>query len=118
MTDPVKDRLTLALEVAAEAGRLALDFFARRESLAVEAKASPQDIVSRADREVETLIRARIAARFPDDGVLGEEHGAEEGRSGFTWVIDRSTAPRPSWPGCRTGAWCSRCRRRGAPSRG
>lgn len=56
--------------------------------MAVEAKANPQDVVSRADREVETLVRARIAAAFPDDGIMGEEHAPKAGRSGFTWVID------------------------------
>jgi len=45
-------------------------------------------VVSRADREVETLVRARIAAAFPDDGIMGEEHAPTAGRSGFTWVID------------------------------
>ncbi|WP_145107323.1 inositol monophosphatase family protein [Cereibacter sediminicola] len=104
MTDPVEDRLALACEVAAEAGRLALDFFARRESLAVEAKASPQDIVSRADREVETLIRRRISDRFPEDGFLGEEHGAQAGTSGFTWVIDPIDGTAPFLAGLPH--WC------------
>lgn len=54
----------------------------------VEAKANPQDVVSRADREVETLVRARIAAAFPDDGIMGEEHAPTPGTSGFVWVID------------------------------
>ena len=51
--------------------------------LAIEAKASLQDIVSEADRAVERLIRARVAAAFPDDGFLGEEYGLTEGASGF-----------------------------------
>ncbi|MGP3697753.1 inositol monophosphatase family protein [Rhodobacter sp. NSM] len=104
MTDPIGDRLTLATEVAAEAGRLALDFFGRRESLAVETKASAQDIVSRADREVETLIRQRLSARFAEDGFLGEEHGAQEGRSGFTWVIDPIDGTAPFLAGLPH--WC------------
>ncbi|MCE6949871.1 MULTISPECIES: inositol monophosphatase family protein [Rhodobacterales] len=104
MTDPVAARLDAAQEVAAEAGRLALDFFAHRESLAIEAKASPQDIVSRADREVETLIRDRLAAAFPEDGFLGEEHGAQEGSSGFTWVIDPIDGTSPFLAGLPH--WC------------
>jgi histidinol phosphatase-like enzyme (inositol monophosphatase family) len=56
-------------------------------SLAVHAKpdASP---VTEADLEIEALLREQIAADFPDDGLLGEEHGAQEGTSGFRWVID------------------------------
>lgn len=88
MIDAIHDRFRLASTVAAEAGALALDHFRNRDQLAVEAKATPQDIVSRADREVEDLIRARIGAAFPDDALLGEEGGGQAGDSGFLWVID------------------------------
>uniref|UniRef100_A0A7C1P6S4 Inositol-1-monophosphatase n=1 Tax=Agrobacterium albertimagni TaxID=147266 RepID=A0A7C1P6S4_9HYPH len=88
MTDDIRDRFRLASTVAAEAGALALDHFRNRNLLVVEAKATPQDIVSRADREVEDLIRARIGAAFPDDALLGEEGGGQSGDSGFLWVID------------------------------
>jgi len=96
-------REALALDVAREAGALALDFWRRRDRLAIEAKAALQDMVSEADRAVERLVRARIAAAFPEDGFLGEEYGAEPGRSGLTWVIDPidGTSPylhgMPSW---------------------
>jgi myo-inositol-1(or 4)-monophosphatase len=88
MNDPAQDRHAAAEEIARAAGALALDFFSRRAELTVEAKANAQDIVSRADREVEALIRARVAERFPDDGFLGEELGATPGASGYVWVID------------------------------
>jgi myo-inositol-1(or 4)-monophosphatase len=88
MNDAVAERHAAAEEIARAAGRLALDFFSRRDELVVEAKANAQDIVSRADREVEELIRARVTERFPDDGFLGEELGATPGASGYTWVID------------------------------
>lgn len=74
--------------IAKEAGALALDYFLNREALVIESKAGPQDIVSIADRNVETLIRERIAAQFPEDGILGEEHEPVATRSGYTWVID------------------------------
>ena len=38
------------------------------------------------DREVEELIRARLADSFPDDGFLGEEAGGAPGEA--TWVVD------------------------------
>jgi len=88
MNDHAAERAAAAAEIAGAAGALALDFFARREDLVVEAKANAQDIVSRADREVEALIRARVAAAFPDDGFLGEEFGATPGTSGYRWVVD------------------------------
>jgi histidinol phosphatase-like enzyme (inositol monophosphatase family) len=46
------------------------------------------DPVTEADREAERAIRALIGAEFPDDGILGEEHGSENGESRRVWVID------------------------------
>ncbi|MCO4315914.1 inositol monophosphatase family protein [Phyllobacterium sp. 21LDTY02-6] len=99
----LQDRFALAQEMAREAGAAALSYFEAREQLVVEMKADPQDVVSIADREVEELIRKRIAAAFPDDAVLGEEYGASAGTSEFTWVVDPidGTSPfvngMPSW---------------------
>ena len=81
-------RFALAKSMAEEAGQLAYDYFLKRETLVIETKRDAHDVVSIADRNVETLIRDKIAAAFPDDGVLGEEHGLLDGTSGFTWVLD------------------------------
>ncbi|MFG6404058.1 MULTISPECIES: inositol monophosphatase family protein [unclassified Microbacterium] len=81
------DLLHLATEIAREAGELA--FRRRREGVTIAAtKSALADIVTEADREVETLIRARLAAARPDDGFFGEESGAGSGTSGITWVVD------------------------------
>ena len=45
-------------------------------------------MVSDADRAAERLIVDGIRAARPDDGVLGEEGAAHEGRSGVRWIID------------------------------
>lgn len=77
----------LATEIAREAGELA--HRRRREGVHLAAtKSTLADIVTDADREVEALIRARIAAVRPDDGFLGEESEAESGVSGITWIVD------------------------------
>ncbi|MBN9669983.1 inositol monophosphatase family protein [Roseibium aggregatum] len=81
------DRLEFAVALAEKAGELGLDYFRKLETLTVTKKGH-QDLVSEADRNVETLVREELAAVFPDDGILGEEHGVEEGTSGYTWVID------------------------------
>jgi myo-inositol-1(or 4)-monophosphatase len=104
MTDAIAARHEAAEQIAAEAAALALGYFHRRADLVVEAKASPQDIVSRADREVEALIRARVAALFPGDGFLGEEMGVQAGTSGFTWVIDPIDGTSPFIAGLPH--WC------------
>jgi inositol-phosphate phosphatase/L-galactose 1-phosphate phosphatase/histidinol-phosphatase len=44
--------------------------------------------VTQADREAEESMRRMLKAEVPQDGVVGEEFGAEEGRSGRQWVID------------------------------
>lgn len=81
-------RCDLARALVAEAGELALSYFADRAHLAVASKLNGQDVVSVADKAVEALIRRGMADRFPDDGFLGEEGGLEEGRSGWRWTVD------------------------------
>lgn len=104
MTDPIAMRHALACDLARTAGATALAMFESRETLIVEAKASPQDVVSRADREVETLVREQIAAAFPEDGIVGEEHASKLGSSGFTWVIDPIDGTMPFLSGLPH--WC------------
>jgi myo-inositol-1(or 4)-monophosphatase len=89
----------LAVDIAREAGALARR--RRDEGVRIAAtKSALADIVTEADREVEQLIRDRLAQARPDDGFLGEESGAERGTSGVTWVVDpidgRSTTPTAS----------------------
>jgi fructose-1,6-bisphosphatase/inositol monophosphatase family enzyme len=45
-------------------------------------------VVTETDLAVEALLRERIAAAFPDDGILGEEYGEQPGTSGRRWIID------------------------------
>lgn len=97
-------RLVRAEEVARAAGALALDHFHRRDALVVETKRHPTDLVSEADRAVETLIRTALADAFPEDAQLGEEHGLSPGRSGLTWVIDPIDGTAPYLSGLP--GWC------------
>ncbi|WP_323008803.1 inositol monophosphatase [Paracoccus sp. (in: a-proteobacteria)] len=90
-------------QITRQAGDLALRYFKERDGLEIETKRTLTDMVSIADREVENLIRAELLAAFPEDAMLGEEYGLQEGSSGLTWVIDPidGTAPflngLPSW---------------------
>jgi myo-inositol-1(or 4)-monophosphatase len=79
--------LLLAESIAREAGALLREAF-RGPELRVSAKSTPTDLVSEADHAAEHLIRERIAATRPDDGVLGEEGGDVAGTSGIRWVVD------------------------------
>jgi histidinol-phosphatase len=77
--------LRFAVQLAREAGEITLKYF--RSVLTPERKADGS-FVTRADREAEAFIRARLAENFPDDAVLGEEEGTREGTSGRQWIVD------------------------------
>jgi myo-inositol-1(or 4)-monophosphatase len=77
----------LAEAVAREAGALLRGAFEGPE-LRVSSKSTPTDLVSEADHAAERLIRDRLAAARPGDGVLGEEGGDHAGSSGVRWVVD------------------------------
>lgn len=79
--------LALARSIAIEAGELAAR--RRTEGVTVAAtKSTIVDVVTEADREVELLIRGRLADARPEDAILGEEGGSSTGSSGLTWVVD------------------------------
>jgi histidinol-phosphatase len=85
---PPVDRalLDLAVDVAREAGEATLRWF-RASDLAVDSKADGTPVTA-ADRAAERLVRERIGARFPDDGILGEEEPEAHGTSGRRWIVD------------------------------
>ncbi|WP_072597418.1 inositol monophosphatase family protein [Sinorhizobium americanum] len=85
-------------------GERSLDYFNKRETLVIETKRDPQDVVSIADRNVETLIRERVAVQFPADGFLCEEFGQVDGTSGYTWAVDPIDGTAPFVNGLPT--WC------------
>jgi myo-inositol-1(or 4)-monophosphatase len=77
----------LAELVAREAGAQLLAAFGG-PALGVEAKSTPTDLVSAADKAAEKLIVGRISAARPGDGFLGEEGADEPGSSGLRWIVD------------------------------
>ncbi len=83
----IRSRCETGISICRDAGARALEYFRNVDALSVEIKA-PQDLVSEADRNVELFIRQEIARRFPDDGVVGEEHPEAEGSTPYTWIID------------------------------
>jgi histidinol phosphatase-like enzyme (inositol monophosphatase family) len=86
-SDPrLSPRLSLALDAARQAGQHTLRYF-RRTELVVDRKADASPVTV-ADREAEILLRQRIAAAFPDDGILGEEFPERGGSSGYRWILD------------------------------
>jgi histidinol-phosphatase len=79
------DDLAFALELADLADAVTLARF-RAADLVVETKPDLTP-VSEADREVERVIRERVARDRPGDAVVGEEYGAT-GDARRRWVVD------------------------------
>ncbi|HEY2662948.1 MAG TPA: histidinol-phosphatase [Candidatus Binataceae bacterium] len=84
-TSEISELTEFAIELAREAGEITLKHFRRLSSVDRKRDGS---FVTVADREAELHIRARITARFPDDAIIGEEHGEQRGDSARCWIID------------------------------
>ena len=74
------------LELARTSGDFIRPLFGVRE-LPVELKTDDTP-VTQADKGAEKLMRDMIGVRFPGDGLLGEEFGAENDDAEFVWVLD------------------------------
>ena len=89
----LKDIEALAVELAGLAGREITRAFGTifmvRYKTGPQDAASLRDPVSEIDRTVEILIRERVAARFPDHGIIGEELAERMARdSDLIWAVD------------------------------
>ena len=86
MTDALAVELLAFAEALADESRAMLRQ-AARAALSIDIKADAS-FVTAADRAVETRLRERIEASYPDHGILGEEHGSRDLDAEFVWVID------------------------------
>jgi histidinol phosphatase-like enzyme (inositol monophosphatase family) len=85
MTDIPSTLMQAAAEVARAAGKIALNRY--RTNLSIESKQDGSP-VTEADREAERAAREWIEARFPEDGILGEEFGWTRPDAARRWLID------------------------------
>ncbi len=77
--------LEFAVSMAQQAGQKTLSYFGGDLRTELKADSTP---VTQADREAEQLCRALLEARFPDDGIVGEEFGASRVDAPRRWIID------------------------------
>ncbi len=82
----MSDLLALATSIAREAGKIARDRF--HEPRTIATKSSEIDLVTDVDHALDALLRERILASRPDDGLLTEENTAHAGSSGVRWIVD------------------------------
>jgi myo-inositol-1(or 4)-monophosphatase len=76
------DRLEFCRKLARDAGHLAHSAFGKSAT----SMKGRHDVLTAMDREVERFVRTAIAARYPDDAVIGEEEGGHGGER--VWLID------------------------------
>jgi myo-inositol-1(or 4)-monophosphatase len=86
VTEDALDRLIAGAEAAADvAGAVIRPFFRARINAELKSDQSPVTI---ADRSAEQAMRAVLAERFPEYGVLGEEFGRDRPEARWCWVLD------------------------------
>ena len=83
--DALSSLVPVLHELADQAEAVALKYF--RQPLAVEDKAD-ESPVTRADREAESAMRQLLETRFPEHGILGEEHGHAGRDREWQWILD------------------------------
>jgi len=81
----IESYLHAVAEVAKLAGDFARSYYGTDVAIDVKGDGSPVTI---ADRGAEEKARAWIEARFPDDGILGEEFGTIRPDAKRRWIID------------------------------
>lgn len=88
MSDPLADTLSVALEVAREAGKILLAGWGTRPSVGY--KSEDINLVTEYDKRSEALIVERLARAFPQDRIVAEEGTtAGEARPGArVWYVD------------------------------
>jgi histidinol phosphatase-like enzyme (inositol monophosphatase family) len=84
-TAEVREILAFAVQLAHEAGEHTLRYFGHQVAHTAKGDGSP---VTVADREAEALLRRRVAERFPEHGVLGEEEGETNAGARVRWIFD------------------------------
>jgi len=81
----LQELFDFAVMLARGAGEITLKYFRKQPETSTKADGS---YVTIADREAESYLRRQITETFPEDGILGEEEGELEGRSGRRWILD------------------------------
>ena len=83
-----KEYMGFAHDLADLSAAAILPYFRRSLKVANKQRGPGFDPVTAADRAAERQIRAAIAKRFPDHGILGEEFASVDGAGRYRWVVD------------------------------
>lgn len=80
-----KEIIDFANYLADISAEIAVKYFRMPNGEIVKEDFSP---VTKADQEIEALIRKEIMAKFPDHGIVGEEFEDHNPSADFQWIID------------------------------
>jgi histidinol phosphatase-like enzyme (inositol monophosphatase family) len=103
MTHDVPRLLCFADTLADAAREAILPYFRADHSITDKGGAGRFDPVTDADKAAERAMRALIEREFPEHGVLGEEYGERQSKSGYQWILDPIDGTRafisglPTW---------------------
>ena len=108
--DPLPaDRLSeldsFLIELNAAAAQAILPLFRADHGLEDKGGSGGFDPVTEADKGAERAIRAAIAARYPDHGIIGEEYGEDRPDAEWVWVLDPVDGTRAFIAGLPL--WCT-----------
>jgi inositol-phosphate phosphatase/L-galactose 1-phosphate phosphatase/histidinol-phosphatase len=81
----LEEIVALAFSLADITRNVSMRYF--RSDFVTETK-SDETPVTIADRECERLMRDEIGRKFPDHGIIGEEHGSDRADASHVWVLD------------------------------
>ncbi|MBS0362558.1 MAG: histidinol-phosphatase [Proteobacteria bacterium] len=106
------------VELNAAAAGAILPLFRSDHGLIDKGGARGFDPVTEADKGAERAIRALIAARYPEHGVIGEEYGEDRPDAEFVWVLDPVDGTRAFISGLPLWTTLIGLRHNGAPVMG
>ena len=100
MSISINEKLEFAKTIAVQLGEVAIKI--RTESTADDFISSKgtRDFVTVADNAVEEMFRKAVSEKYPNDGVLGEENGADDLTGEGCWVIDPIDGTSNYMKGC------------------
>lgn len=92
----LEKRISFAVDLAREAGKLALEYYSDIGNLTVVSK-GVQDMATEADVNTENVIRRAIEANYPQDAFFGEESNEsyQPKPEGGVWVVDPIDGTQP-----------------------
>ena len=86
--EELPELVAFAHETLGAAAAPALEHFRQRPATEDKGDGADYDPVTVADRAAERIVRERIRSAWPEDGIVGEEQGADRADARRCWTVD------------------------------